>query len=686
MVAMFQLPYQTNGSVLSINKWNTTERAEPMIDGHIFVRNLLILTSLLTLISLVIASVLKIYFNYPVENVLSYTSFDLPYPLPKGEQFFSVGHHYFGDYLWLHFNSLSKTLAESGFNATPWPPITYLLFSPLTFLPYYVGLALIILLIVLSCCYPIFDALHRAKFSAIEIIHGVLFFGLFSAPVIVAVDRGNVVGLLPILLYCYFIALDDDRDNRAITYLVLMTVIKPHAAVFLIGFAVSKKFGPLIKSILLIAAAQFAGFLLSGGSFGTGIKSVIHASQTMLNDSPAYIFQGVLNGIVGTAWIFQFRMPFLEEWLFKHSQLIAILIVATICFLVFQVKKLPFPVRILLTCLTFSIILPYSPTYNYVVVLVALALIARQTSRDKLQTSSHPWRHSQMSRPWIILLTPLFAALLVPTVIPYRGFISARLPLSVAGILLLILVCLVRVIFGIRSIRLFRTLSVCLVACSLATSLIIATITSEYKTISSYSSNSNKSVLQLGARPELCTFNYLEPRSFLAEIRGVIALNTSYQGLFQTDSVNRGIRAEIAPDGSIGVVTTASDGSLVGISLGKVTDAKPFQLDIRADSPTSIAARLNNGRWTYLNKEALATCSHVVVGAGFSLDRIAMGSLTTTFIVLEQNNVHLIAMRIFKVLLLISTLLWLIALFSIYLLSHKIDYNPSTQEPYQDHE
>ena len=674
-----------NRSVLSVKKSNTTNRANPTIDGPVFVRNILIVSTLLTLISLVIASVLKFYFNYPVENILSFNSFDPPSPLPEGEQILTVGHHYFGDYLWMHFNSLSKTLAESGFNATPWPPITFLLFSPLTFLPYYFGLALFILLIVISCCFPIFDALRSAKFSMIEIIHGVLFLGLLSAPSIVAIDRGNAVGLLPSLLYCYFIALDDDRDNRAIVYLVLMTVIKPHAAVFLIGFAVAKKFAPLVTSVLLIFGVQFVGFIFSGGPFWTGIRSVVRASQSMLNDSPSHVFQGVFNGIVGTAWIFQFRKNFLEEWVFDHSQLITILVVAIIYFLAFQVKKLPFPVRILLTCLTFSLILPYSPTYNYVTVLVALALITRQTSHDKQQPLNSPWRPSQMSRSWAVLLTPIFVTLLVPSVIPYKGFVSARLPLSVAGILLLILVCLIRV-FGIPNIRLCRAVSVCLVGFSLAISLIIAIMTSEVKTIISTSLKTDKSIQQLGNRPDLCTFNYLERRTFVTEIRGAIFLNTSYQGLFQTDNFNNGIRAEISPLGEVGILATATDGSLVGIGLGKVANAKPFKLDIRADSPTSIAARLNNGPWTYLKAQALATCSHVVVGAGFSLDRIAIGSLTTTFTVLEQNIIHLITKRIFEVLFLISTLFGLIALFSNYFLSHEIDHNPSTKALHQDHE
>ena len=674
-----------NRSVLSDKNSYNTRRANPTIDSHVFARNILIVTTLLTLVSLVIASVLKFYFNYPVENILSFNSFDPPSPLPDGEQILTVGHHYFGDYLWMHFNSLSKTLAESGFNATPWPPITFLLFSPLTFLPYYSGLALFILLIVLSCCFPIFDALRSAKFSTIEIIHGVLFLGLLSAPSIVAIDRGNAVGLLPSLLYCYFIALDDDRDNRAIVYLVLMTVIKPHAAVFLIGFAVAKKFAPLVKSILLIFGFQFVGFVFSGGPFWTGIRSVVRSSQSMLNDSPSHMFQGVFNGIVGTAWIFQFRKNFLEEWVFDHSQLIAILVVAIIYFLAFQVKTLPFPVRILLTCLTFSLILPYSPTYNYVTVIVALALIARQTTHDKQQPLNSPWRPSQMSRSWAILLTPIFAALLVPSVIPYKGFVSARLPLSVAGILLLILVCLIRV-FGIPNIKLCRAVSVCLVGFSLVISLIITTMTSEVKTIFSASINSNKSFLQLGDRPDLCTFNFLERRTFVTEITGNIVLNNSYQGLFQTDNFNNGIRAEISPHGEVSVLTTATDGSLVGIGLGKVTNAKPFKLDIRADSPTSISARLNNGPWKYFKVQALATCSHVVIGAGYSLDRLAMGGLTTTFIVLEQNNVHLTARRVFEVLLLLSVLIALITSFSIYSLSDKLNRIPTTRAPRQDHQ
>jgi len=678
MVAMFQLQYQMNRSVLSVKKSNTTNRANPTIAGPVFARNILIVTTLLTLISLVIASVLKFYFNYPVENILSFNSFDPPSPLPEGEQILTVGHHYFGDYLWMHFNSLSKTLAESGFNATPWPPITYLFFSPLTFLPYYFGLALFILLIVISCCFPIFDALRSAKFSMIEIIHGVLFLGLLSAPSIVAIDRGNAVGLLPSLLYCYFIALDDDRDNRAIVYLVLMTVIKPHAAVFLIGFAVAKKFAPLVTSVLLIFGVQFVGFIFSGGPFWTGIRSVVRASQSMLNDSPSHIFQGVFNGIVGTAWIFQFRKNFLEEWVFDHSQLIAILVVAIIYFLAFQVKKLPFPVRILLTCLTFSLILPYSPTYNYVTVLVALALITRQTSHDNHQPLNSPWRPSQMSRSWAILLTPIFTALLVPSVIPYKGFVSARLPLSVAGILLLILVCLIRVL-GIPNIKLFRAISMCLIGFSLPTLLIIATMTSEYKTIVSTSLKTDKSIQQLGNYPEFCTFNFLESRSFLIKIRGVVALNKPNQGLFQTDNFNKGIRAEIGPHGEVGVLTTATDGSLVGISLGKVMSTKPFQLDIRADSPTSIAARLNGGPWTYLKVHAIPTCSHVAVGMGFSPDRMAMGILTTTFSVFEQNDFHLIASHLFKVLLSLSTLLSLIVLFSVYFLSHEINENTSKQ-------
>lgn len=623
------------------------------IDSSSYVRTLLLVLSISTIISLSIAATLKIYFDYPVENVISYFANDSPAPLPTNVEITTVGQHYFGDYLWAHLNSRAPNLTESGFNSTPWPPATYLLLSPLSQFPYLVGLILFLLMILISCVFPFAHSLKSSTFTANERVMAVLFFAVLTAPVFISIDRGNAVGLLPAVIYQYFVALEQGNRTKTITYLVLATVIKPHAVVFIIPLLAQRRFRRVLASFVSIAFVQFLGFLFSGGDLLTGFHSILRASASLEDSSPSFIFQGVLNCVVGIPWIFGFRDAHFEEMALNMNFFIVVSIITIISCSIFRAKRSAFLEYSLLSCCAFGLVLPYSPPYSYVCTLVPIALLIR---RSKMESGvSFAQREECVSR-FPILTVCLFLSLLVPLPIPYRGFASVRYPVSVFLIVLLAIKCL----WAPRSTSIpKRMLSrTGIVLCGLGVSMVFAgLISNDMNNIDRRTFESNGSTVLVGEFTDACSFSSSKIRRVHYELLSKVSLYKDYQDLFQTDELNFGMRVEISKIGELSLQSMGADGSHVGVVLGTVSSGRPFKVAIQANSTSDVRGRLDSGSWRSMPFNVLPSCRRFAVGTGFDVDRSVVGSVSLSIQISEVDESAQIIRRIGAKLLLIGLLL-----------------------------
>ncbi|MHB8248858.1 MAG: hypothetical protein ACYDCX_08250 [Acidithiobacillus sp.] len=112
-----------------------------------------------------------------------------------------------------------------------------------------------------------------------------------------------------------------------------------------------------------------------------------------------------------------------------------------------------------------------------------------------------------------------------------------------------------------------------------------------------------------------------------------------YQDLFQTSDMNSGVRIEIGPAGTIGIVSRDVEGRLAGRSFPTViVPGKTYTLTMMAANKYTITAFLNgikqNG-WHYTPR---FNTNNILIGDGFTPERQFNGSETTTIDIVEIGS------------------------------------------------
>lgn len=139
---------------------------------------------------------------------------------------YSLGNHFFGDYLQIYLIS-----AQNSWNSLNiYPPFAVAFIKFFTLFPYKISLVMYLILLSLGVLLPLFLALRESKFAGkLQIL---VLFGVFSVPLISVLDRGNLIGVLPILFYL-FLTRTKTNDFFGGVLLGIASAIKVYPLIYL---------------------------------------------------------------------------------------------------------------------------------------------------------------------------------------------------------------------------------------------------------------------------------------------------------------------------------------------------------------------------------------------------------------------------------------------------------------------
>lgn len=234
----------------------------------------LVMTGLV--VAAVLVWVLGGYFGYDIHALISYFSDEPPryvVNIAVGDRVFGV--HTFGDYLLAHDYATSGSPWINSISASNnYPPLAMGFFWVLSLLPYKIGLALFLLLSILSMLYPVVAELRRQ--NAFEKYGVLLVPCILSVGVIAALDRGNYVALLVTPLYLFFRMIKEEKWERSVLLLALMVSLKIYPLLLLVAYLPKLKFLRMAQVVLYSLVASVASALFFHGGLIKNLKAIYH--------------------------------------------------------------------------------------------------------------------------------------------------------------------------------------------------------------------------------------------------------------------------------------------------------------------------------------------------------------------------------------------------------------------------
>jgi len=380
------------------------------------------------------ASARHFYYEQPFLDNLSYKPNDGPGPVEIDS---AVGIHHFGDYLLPHYWTRSGNPWLDNPTVT-YPPLAIEVFRLFSVFPYKVGLILYQLTMTVCMVFPIFHSLRKLGTS--HLVFGVGILGLLSGPVVNALDRGNIFGLLPIMYY--FAAISIIRRSWL------------KASMF-IAIAASIKYVPIALSILLLAQRKYVWFLftclLTGGGLvvmsalypgplKSTLTGIYKGAVPFISSSPSEFLCYNTSYVASLAQISNLLgFDELTNFVLLHSSMLAISVSGIVAMLV-VVSKLPTWIKVVLT-MSLTTLLPTKIfSYSFVWVIAAVGIVLFSSSynlknmqRDNLNYGEQ--RNFKFQKVSLGLLVPILVPW--PIAIPATSDLGCRT--SIIGIIGLVM-------------------------------------------------------------------------------------------------------------------------------------------------------------------------------------------------------------------------------------------------------
>ncbi len=189
-----------------------------------------------------------------------------------------IGLHCFGDFYYnFGFVNLPNPWVGSPF---PYPPLAAFIFKPFVFVysltpnsPWALCLYLLILVAaILFVPYSIskkFQLSHSNRFLLLTLT-------ITSAPILVAIDRGNIILLTFPLLYLFIIAEMESKHRKAFTYWTFMILLKPHLVILGLLFFRNKQMRRGILNCFLAFGFFIGSFILYPVNIAENLKAYLH--------------------------------------------------------------------------------------------------------------------------------------------------------------------------------------------------------------------------------------------------------------------------------------------------------------------------------------------------------------------------------------------------------------------------
>jgi hypothetical protein len=240
---------------LKINKNSSLKEELSKIKkaSHTLLKNFSILnfTGILAVIGLAQAWILTFYYQEKFNEWISWRSNDY------SGKYFSIGQHYFSDYLHLNLDTRDGSVE---YPLATYPPFANLIFRIFAYLPYKFSLALWLVCLVAAILLPLFYALYKIETE--KKFQPILIYGLLSAPFIAVIDRGNSIGLITSLVFFSYIACERNKQITAGLLLGLAISLKIYPILLLPFLILKKKYKESISSILFVIILNILAALI----------------------------------------------------------------------------------------------------------------------------------------------------------------------------------------------------------------------------------------------------------------------------------------------------------------------------------------------------------------------------------------------------------------------------------------
>ena len=315
-----------------------------------------------------------------LEN-LSYLANDVPgYVKIREEHAFGI--HYFGDYLLPHFWTEAPN-PWLDHEIVTYPPIAIEIFRFFGTLPYKTGLVAYEALLVVSLIAPI--AVATRKIGTALSITATMLFGFLAGPTIISLDRGNIVGLLPILYFIFGLSVLRGYWKTAAVAVVAATSLKYFPFVLSLILLSERKFRMWSATFATSLVLVFGILYFYPGGFLESVNGLVRGALPFVSDDTSD-FSCYNTSYVSGIWR---TLTFLglggaADWLASNALLTAILVTVVIsAIVVFGVC--PLWSKVVLTMCLSTIVTPtvYSYSLNWVIAALAISFVGAQiTTRD----------------------------------------------------------------------------------------------------------------------------------------------------------------------------------------------------------------------------------------------------------------------------------------------------------------
>lgn len=215
----------------------------------------------LILLSAVITYIGTYYLKLPMDKVLLYNAEDPGYVEPPGVSNPVLGVHRFNDFLQV----LSYANSQDPFNPSKeypsmYGPLGLLLIKPLIYIPELVSVILLSLATLLGL-YLILKLMTPKIDKSTRIIFSVVFL-FMSKPFLLALDRGNIQGIIVALNVAFFYFSWRKKKFIADLLLTISICIKIYPAIFLIYLLKEKEYRRVFRVLSMSTAITFISYVM----------------------------------------------------------------------------------------------------------------------------------------------------------------------------------------------------------------------------------------------------------------------------------------------------------------------------------------------------------------------------------------------------------------------------------------
>lgn len=189
----------------------------------------------------------------------------------KGE---GLGQHCFGDFGMNH-ELVNIDLYLDGSLPTTNTPLANWVFLVLQKLPYNSALAIYGFVLVLAAFLP-FIVGQKSKTLGFRLQVATLF-GLISIGTIGAIDRGNHVLILPLLIYGYFISVEKQNWKRATVLLIMISLVKFWGIIYVVALIAKSRYRDAIIAVCYTILMTVVLLIPFKGSLSATIQAMLRA-------------------------------------------------------------------------------------------------------------------------------------------------------------------------------------------------------------------------------------------------------------------------------------------------------------------------------------------------------------------------------------------------------------------------